>query len=417
MSDPFKLVEKAKSLGYACEVYYVERWEYNLAKEKQYHSSNVKERGYGVRVFKDGKVGFAFSTELSDEILDRAVSVLKVSETDQNNEIPPTSKPSLLQLNRGEDLVEPAKETLKSLEELQEKVNVVGIYASATRVKVGVVNTEGLDVSEIRSSAYAGVTANYKDKVLVTPEIYESRSGRSFKEIQLEELKDTVVEKVNITKSRVKLQEKPKRVILDTKAISELFHPLLSYSVNGENVFRKRSPLDLGQTYGKITVVDNPRDERSELSRSFDGEGQATSQKVLMERGVFRGVLTNWYWSKKMGVTNSASAVRSYMSVPSIGTSLVQIFCDEKQDVEDNDLVVDQVQGVHTSNWDTGEFGVVAPVAWISRKGEKVGVREVVLSGDFRTLLKGIRGETGSRKRVWSVESADLVIEGLTIVT
>lgn len=52
--------------------------------------------------------------------------------------------------------MEPAKETLKSLEELQEKVNVVGIYASATRVKVGVVNTEGLDVSEIRSSAYAG---------------------------------------------------------------------------------------------------------------------------------------------------------------------------------------------------------------------------------------------------------------------
>ncbi|MCG3108611.1 hypothetical protein L3N51_00895 [Metallosphaera sp. J1] len=417
MSDPFSLVNRAKNLGYACEIYYVERWEYSLAKEKQYQSSNLKEMGYGVRIFKDGRVGFAFSTDLTDEVLDRAISVLRVSERDPNNEIPPASKPSLLSLDRGEDLVEPSKETLKSLEDLQEKVNVVGLYASATRVKVGVVNTEGLDVSEIRSSVHAGVTANYKDQAIVTPEIYESRSGRSFKEIQTDELKESVVEKVSVTKSRIKLETKPSRIVLNTKAISELLYPLLSYSVNGENVYRKRSPLDLGQVYGMITVVDNPRNEKSELSRSFDGEGQATSERTLIGKGVFQGVLTNWYWSRKMGVPNSASAVRSYMSTPSVGPSLMQIFCDEKQELEENDLVVDQVQGVHTSNWDTGEFGVVVPVAWVVRKGEKVGVREVVLSGDLKTLLRGVKGEVGSRKRVWAIESPDLAVEGLTIVS
>lgn len=187
--------------------------------------------------------------------------------------------------------------------------------------------------------------------------------------------------------------------------------------MNAENVYRKKSPLSVGEIYGNITVVDDPHDDKSDYSRSFDGEGQPTTQNVLIHNGEFKAILTNWYWSKKIGIRNSASAVRSFMTTPSIGTSSIRIQPNERQDYENEDLVIDQVQGVHTSNWDTGEFGVVVPVAWTIRNGDRKGVREVILSGDLKTLLKTAMGGVGDSKRVGPVVSPGIVIQGLGVVS
>ncbi|WP_240938922.1 TldD/PmbA family protein [Metallosphaera hakonensis] len=413
----YSLINKAKNLGLTGELYYVERSEYEVRKEKQYQAGSLRERGYGLRVFKDGQVGFAFATDPDLTLLDRALSALKVSERDENNVLPPVKKPTMLPLDKEGDPIEFVRESLKTLEELQESVNLVGVYASAGKIKVGVINTEGLDVSESRSHFQVGVMANYKDSSLVTPEIYESRSSRSPKDLDLTELKEETISKVRLTIDRVKLDSKPKRVVLNSKAVSELLYPLLAYSVNAENVYRKKSPLSVGEIYGNITVVDDPHDDKSDYSRSFDGEGQPTTQNVLIHNGEFKAILTNWYWSKKIGIRNSASAVRSFMTTPSIGTSSIRIQPNERQDYENEDLVIDQVQGVHTSNWDTGEFGVVVPVAWTIRNGDRKGVREVILSGDLKTLLKTAMGGVGDSKRVGPVVSPGIVIQGLGVVS
>ncbi|MEM4146389.1 MAG: TldD/PmbA family protein [Metallosphaera sp.] len=414
MSDTYNLVTKAKNLGYACEVYYIERTEYNLGKEKEFISSTLRERGFGVRLFKDGYVGFAFDTRISDSLLDRAMSTLKVSEKDPSNEPPPAKKPNLLSLNKGEGSMERAKETLKNIEDIGGEVNLISVQISSSRNKVGVISSEGVDVHEVRTSVSVSVIANYKDSSVVTPELYETGSGRSFEDVDIELLKEEVINKVKITKSREKLDRKSDVIILTTKALSELLHPLLAYSVNAENVYRKRTPLNLGEEYGSLSVIDNPREERSEFSRSFDGEGQPTSSITLFENGIFKNFLTNWFWSRKMNVQNSASAIRSFMSVPTIGTSTIEIVHEDN--FEEDGLVIDQVQGVHTSSWDSGEFSVVAPIAWITKKESKRGVREVIISGDLKTLLRGVIGEVGQPRRISSVKSANLAIKGLSVV-
>jgi len=50
-------------------------------------------------------------------------------------------------------------------------------------------------------------------------------------------------------------------------------------------------------------------------------------------------------------------------------------------------------------------------VAWDG----KSGLREFVLSGDLRSLLRGIAGAAGERKRYGRVVSAPLLVQGLRV--
>ncbi|QKQ99641.1 TldD/PmbA family protein [Metallosphaera tengchongensis] len=415
MSDIYKIIERCKALGYTCEVYGVDRLEYNVRVEKQYYSGSLRDRGYGVRVFKEGRVGFSFGSNVSEALLEKAIDALGVSDRDEYNTPPPRSKPTLIGIKPARVDENALKELVKSLEELKERINVLGIYSGVEKVKVSIASTEGTEAEEERGEVYAGIMANFRNESLVTPEIYESSQARDIKDLDIEELKERIARKVQITKQRVKLDKPPTKVVLNVKAVAQLVAPLVSYSVNGENVFRGKTSLKLHGVYGSITIVDDPRDVKSPYSRSFDGEGQETSPTVLFEKGKFTNVLTNWYWSRRGNVKNTASAVRSFSSVPHIGVTTIKFDPSEKDDLEEGDLVVDQVQGVHTSNWDTGEFGVVASIAWIIKGGDEMGVREAILSGDLKSVLKGVKGGIGKRRREDNTESPDLSIEGLRV--
>lgn len=416
MTDPLKILEKAKTLGSSAELYSVRRAGRGIRRENQYYGESLREEGYGLRVFKDGKVGFSYSTEVNDELLERALSSMKASEPDEDNVPPPYSKPRYLNLRDDFDVHELPKEIVDSLIDLKDQVNLISIDVEAEEVSVKVVSTEGVDVEETRTGIYVSVMANHKEPGVVSPEIWEGVSSRFRKHIDIDALKLEVVEKVKRTVKRDRLDRKPKAVSFTPKAVASLLGPLLSTAINGENVFRKRSPLKPGELYGRLTLVDDPEDVASPYSRSFDGEGQLTHRNTLLENGVFRGPLTNWYWSKKLRVENTCSAVRSFSTVPSVGVSTLDLEHPEKADEEPGTLVVDQVQGVHTSNWETGEFGVVASVNWYVHSDGVKGVRESVISGNLKSLLNGITGTYGDKRRYTYVKTSHLVVEGLNVV-
>jgi len=98
------------------------------------------------------------------------------------------------------------------------------------------------------------------------------------------------------------------------------------------------------------------------------------------------------------------------MALPAISATYMVVEAPPLSDVGDA-VVVDQVEGVHTSNFDTGEFSVTASVAWDG----KGGLREFVLSGDLRSLLRGVAGAAGERRRYGRVVSAPLLVQGLRV--
>lgn len=413
----YEILDKAKRLGYQAELFYVIREEFTIEEDKQTYSRYLREEGYGLRVFKNRKVGFAYSTKLNESLLENAIDSLKVSKEDEGNLIPPQSKPNYITLYRDFDLVDVAKEKLRELEDLKDKVNVINLSSTTWFSKVGVINTEGLDVSEKRSGITVFATANYKEGSYVGPEIYEYASFRDPKR-SVEDVKARLVEKVMITREKIKLEERPKSIVFTPKAVYNLVFPLLRHAVSLENQYRQRTPLKEGEEINdKLRIIDDPTIQESVYSRSFDGEGQPSKVTTVID-GKVKNFLSNLYWSFKAKKENTSSASRTYNTIPIISPSnFIISYKDEYDNLEEeNKVVVDEVQGVHTSNFDTGEFSVVGSVSWIIKNGKKISLREVVITSDLKTLLKNIVASSKEKIRYGNIVSGYLEFSDISIV-
>ncbi|WP_054845703.1 PmbA/TldA family metallopeptidase [Sulfuracidifex tepidarius] len=73
MLDEYSILSRAKSIGVSAEVLSLESKGYSVYVEKgQKSGSQVIDRGYAIRVVKDGRVGMAYSTVLDEKVLDYA---------------------------------------------------------------------------------------------------------------------------------------------------------------------------------------------------------------------------------------------------------------------------------------------------------------------------------------------------------
>ena len=412
MVDEYSIVQRAKSLGYQAEVFSVKAKNLQIKRGEQFYSFNLTDYGYGVRVFKDNKTGFAYSTALDDKVLDLAIESAKASKEDKFNVIPSPEKVEKIRLKYFEldEAREKAKEYAEALGEVRNFANVIGEYYDFTVSQIKVVNTEGVDVTEERSLGSVSLVFNFKRDAFITPEFYEGVTVRDLSKLDVEKIKDEVTKKNEIYKRRVVLDRKFKEAIFTPKAVASLLSPLLSYAVSLENVYRGKSTLKEGELLNdKINIYDNPLIEWAPYSRSFDGEGLPSKKVCIIDKGKVTTFLSNTYWSRKAGKENTHSSSRSYSSPPVISSSVLDI--DVAANVEDDVIVVDQVQGVHTSNFDTGEFSVVGSVAWY----DGVAVREVVITGTLKEMLKGIIGGIGVKDLKGNVYTRSLKISGINI--
>ncbi|MFP3063930.1 MAG: TldD/PmbA family protein [Sulfolobus sp.] len=410
MVDEYAIINKAKSLGYQAEVYSIKLKQVQIKGGDQKHALFLSDSGYGVRVIKDGKIGLAYSTRLDEKLLDLAIESLKPSKEDEFNVIPSRENVEKLPLKYFDinDAFDKLSEILNSVEEIRDTANITSDYYEAINSIIKVVNTDGIDVEEERSLVNVSLSFVFKRDNFVSPEIYESISSRDFNNLDIKGLLERVKEKAEIFKDYKSVGKKFNEVILTPKAISTLLSPLLSFAVSLENGYRNRSPLMEGEYIKEgLVIIDNPRIPYAPYSRSFDGEGLPSKVVKIIDTS-FVKYLSNTYWSLRAGKENTHSSVRSYATLPVISTSLVEIDVNEK--AEEDTVVIDEVQGVHTSNFATGQFSVTAPVAWY--KG--VAVKNLTLTGSLKCMLKGIIGSVGNKKEIYgNVYTYPLKIKGI----
>jgi len=413
LSDIYTVIQRAKDLGYSAEIFMAELEEVQVKREKQYQNMHIFERGFGLRIIKDGKLGFAYGNKL-DNLLDLAIDSLKASKEDKFNVLPSPEKVNKMNLkffdiSEGEERI---NELMSYGNEIREIVNVISEYYSALNLKVKVVSTEGIDVEEDRSLLSFSMAYNVKSDTEVSPEIYEYVASRDPKTLDMQKIKDKVLLMRKIYgRKREKLEIKLTSVKFTTKALAELLVPLFSSSISLENYYRGKTPLKEGETINpKLEIIDNPLIINAPYSRSFDSEGLPSKLNVLIKDGRVVKFLSNTYWSLKAGKENTHSSSRNYSTLPIISPSILEVNIKENSESE---IVIDQVQGVHTSNFDTGEFSVVASIAW-NEKEEKA-YRELTVSGNLKDILKRIEGKSGEKEIYGNLYSPPLVIKGINV--
>ena len=95
-------------------------------------------------------------------------------------------------------------------------------------------------------------------------------------------------------------------MLLDNTTTSRLFSPMIS-AMYGAALQQKNSFLldKIGEKIAsdKLTVIDTPHVQRAFGARWFDGEGVATKERVIIDKGVLQTYFIDTYNSLKMNVT------------------------------------------------------------------------------------------------------------------
>ena len=193
---------------------------------------------------------------------------------------------------------------------------------------------------------------------------------------------------------------------IDTQECPVVFDPEVARSIvgtvfsvaNGSSFWRKSTYL-LGREGTAIasplvTIVDEPHLPRAPGSRPFDGDGLATRNNILVERGVLKTVLCDVYSARKLGRVSTGSAGRGIGGNPGPTTSNLilkpgAISREALMKSTPRGLYVTQMMGFGF-NPVTGDFSRGAQGFWIENGELVYPVSEITISANFDDILKRI---------------------------
>ncbi len=339
----------------------------------------AEDRGMGLRVFREGRTGFSFSTDLSpggvEDATRQALANCGKTAQDPYHHLPPPG-PAYPEL----DIYDPAIravtvekkiEMAKYMEETaRARDSRVKIIESSSyqdgEVTVSVVNSHGMKLSY--RGAYCGIYL-----ALVAGEGDDSHTGFALDfSLKYNQLKPDLVGQKAARRAVQMLGAAPvatrKAAVVLDPYVATGFLGLIGPALTGEAVQKGRS-LFAGKVgtrvaSDKVTVIDDGAMPGGIASAPFDGEGVPTSRTVLIEGGVLKGYLYNTYTAAKDGVQSTGNGIRStFKGTPEVGVTNLFIEAgpiSSEDIIKDtkNGLYVTEVMGMHTANPISGDFSV-----------------------------------------------------------
>ena len=371
---------------------------------------SAESRGVGVRTFKEGRVGFSYSSDTEPEALDQLVNEAlengRYNHADEANVLPEThpaeplaglNSPALASADpqRKIDFAMEMERRAIALDPRVRRVSEAVYSDGAGQVEIS--NTKGLDVSFERTVAY-GVLETIAEQDSEMQSGFAFTHGRDIEQLELE-----AVVKEAVENAAGLLGARP----VATTSVPVVFHPhaaamilgVLSSSFSADAVIKRRSLLagKLGEKVASpiVEITDDPRLPDGLASRPFDGEGVPSQRNALIADGVLKSYLHNTYTARRTSSRSTGSAVRSYKSVPEVGVSnLVLRPGDLSREAllarVDNGLHVSQLSGLNTVNPVSGEFSLGCTGHWIEKGRLTRPVKEMTVAGNVIALLKKV---------------------------
>lgn len=332
------VVERASSDGVEVDVYIEQNQQNNISisKGEVEKLSQSGERGIGVRVIDNGRTGYAYTSDFSDDGIEQtwrtARELAAVATPDEHRKLPMRQE-----LKLDEDLelwddtladvplsdkIELAKQTEAAALAYDERV----IMARSTGYADGqqhvyLANSNGFAEHYGGTWAYVMVTAVARDDNGMT-NATSMRASRFYQELDPQGAGADAAHKAVSILSGQPVSKQKATVVFDHFVGAQILG-VLSVALSGENWQRQRSFLigKMGQQVGNdmVTLLINGRLKRGFGSAPFDDEGVPTRATRLIDEGVLQAVMHTTYSAAQEGpeATSTASAGRgSYRNLP-----------------------------------------------------------------------------------------------------
>jgi PmbA protein len=194
-------------------------------------------------------------------------------------------------------------------------------------------------------------------------------------------------------------------------------------AANGDAIYRQSSFLanKLGEKVaaGNITVIDDGTMPGGFGTEPFDGEGVPTRRTVVIEKGILKSYLLNTYTAKKLGMKTTGNASRGLAGTPGIGSGN---FFLEKGERTPQQIIGNIKQGLYVFqflgfgvNMVTGDFSRGASGLWIENGEFAYPVEEVTVAGNLKDMLHNISEIGNDLEFRGSVASPTLRIDGMMV--
>jgi len=400
--------------------------------------TSASSSGVGVRVVRDGRLGYAYTADLSDEglreCLAEARANLDVSSEDPGNVLPGAEAYEALEGIFDSRQVEVSAERKVSLA-LDLEARTQAADPRVTKVEaarygdvigqVAIASSNGIsgDYSLTQAYCYAVALAGRDGESQMA---YAVDSGRCLDDLRIDPVAAEAAERAVRLLGASKPKTRTVPVLFDRQVAPSLIGVLLS-GLSAEEVQKGRSLFadKLGERVGApgLRLVDDGRLLDGPGAAPFDGEGVPTRRNVLIDNGVLSGFLHNTATAARGGATSTGNASRgSFKTTPAVSAHNVFFQPGDKDQAAllaqaGEGLLVQEVSGVHSgANPITGDFSVGVSGLWF-RGGELAEpVREATVAAHLLDILTGIVA-VGSDLRftTGSIGGSSLLIGQMTV--
>ncbi len=401
-----KLLSLLKAQNLSGDVYSEKRINHSVAFENnRFKAVETNESsGSGLRIKNlKGQEGFSYGNQETPLILEKALALsqfgdkaeyefpssLKIEKT------PQLSSPSVLNL-QARDLINEGQRGIETLLKAFPNLNIsIGLdWGSQT---ISFLNSNGIKASYDKTFFSASVVAMKAENQEIL-ETYEYFISHQYQDI-LAPLINRVLASLNHASQKASVPSGFYPVLFTPKALRSFIDILLT-GFNGKLIEKKVSPiLELLGKQGAsplLSLIDTGYHPELAGNTPFDGEGIATQDKFLIEKGVFKQGVFDLKTAQKTKNTPLGNAKRGFASLPSPGfhNLIVQPGTQSLQDILQNvntGIVVDQFLGAGMSNVMAGEFSANIDLGYVIQKGQIVGrIKDTMVSGNVFDMAKKI---------------------------
>lgn len=377
-------------------------------------SSKVKEtKGTAVRVLKDGRLGFAASSD--ESATDKLVANVLASAA-QSDRVPITFPPA----GSGPDvrtfdpiiaglsiprLVEMGREIIELILEKEPDARVRLDLKRGVR-QISIRNHAGADIAIRRSplSLSYVITRVRGDDVLSM----WGTVGATVWEDDYALFARRLASKVELAQKSTRIEPGRMPVLFSPDGATVLTHPLMP-GLNGKNVYTNASPI--GRRLGEklfddtITLADDPTIDGRFASAPYDDEGVPHRRNLFIERGRLEGFFCDLKTAAQLGMEPTGNGSRTLFSPPSPSVTNVILEPGATPVAEmiggmERGLLVEEALGQGQGNVISGAFSNTLSLAFRIEKGEVVGrVKDVSIAGNVYDLLQDVAAV--SRESEW----------------
>ncbi|MCC6398176.1 MAG: TldD/PmbA family protein [Bacteroidetes bacterium] len=384
--------------------------------------------GLTLRVFVDGKMARASSSDLSGETLHRlmanAIDRARLSSADPLAGLPEKNPlaidvaalkiydPALLDMPP-EKKIAAARETEAIC--LADK-RIKKSFGAGYRTNVGatlLANSNGFSGSYTRTSCSCYVYLQAGEGSNLFDEGWGDESPFLGRLETPEEIARKALHRVTrlIGGRKVETQNVP--VVLEPPMTGSLLSFLFN-CVNGNSIYLKQSFLagKVGEQVGNelVTIIDDGTLPEGIGTKPFDAEGVPTQKTVVMEKGILRSYLMDTYAARKLGMKSTGNASGANNLYLAAGTSTP----DEIIKSVSKGLLLTGTIGFGlvptTGDISRGAFGL-----WIENGEIAFPVSEITISGNLGQILRGIQMVGNDLKFKDSITGPTMKIAEMTV--